>query len=455
MDTQKIAETQRIADTQRIALDPLGKDDTQVIGLLPLPLSESSPNKVDVSKTHVSLTRANFVDPNTSTPGVNSSPSRIDIGALPTPAKASLSVLQIPNTAERTMQQPLDNGATQSLAQVRNTQEDLIDNTFHMDEIKEPKVQPVYSSSQKNVSEEICTDDEKDVNERVVDISSLPKFSQGGEKKKKKKNNMKRVGEEESDEDDNELSDVDGEEEGVLVNKKRKLTVPESQSTQTQSSSQSKSQINVLREELGYTLPPDSIIHEDSVWAEYKFKMYPGKIHEDHGEYLSIEFGDGFSNVKNQDLYMLDIRIGDKVRLKNGVVQYIVTGLERRVPLGVKGDSQIPSICCVRDYNYAYVRRISKNKIFDEKCVFLGDIYMEIEDWVEHQQRYKIGEVRVGEEKEVKVASGSTPQRRIPTRAGSNTASVNNGTNGIFEYGADKKKNILKGYYLVNRLLCI
>lgn len=454
-DTQVINEDRYSGgDTQLIHQSIHNNDvaDTQVIGP---PLSESSPNKLNSKRS--STAKLSFPK---LTPSDSPLKYQDDSGENPTPAKASLSVLQIPNTAEKAnlleRQQLTRALVTQSLAQVQNTQEDLIDNTFHMDDLstrhrlrtneeidEEDNIakggstatllvdverrdlegeKPVYSSSQKNEPvEEICTDEEEKSHEHGTlmegIIPSLPKINS------------------DSSVSADELSDVDNddegeEDEGVVLKKKRRLmTVPETQS-QTHPQSQvhsdkakglteleiSREGLTQLRQEASHILPISLVVHEDSVWAEYKFKMFPGIIQEVHRDFLVILFEDGVSKVLNQDLYLLDIRIGDKVRLKKGVIPYLVTGLQRKPISNSQSSSQGEVIRCVRGYNYVYIRRISKNKIFDEKLVSIGELYMEIEDWVVHQLKFLIGKTEDENENKLEQDSSINMDRIMPTR---------------------------------------
>ena len=145
---------------------------------------------------------------------------------------------------------------------------------------------------------------------------------------------------------------------------------------------------NILRQEKSNTLTEDDIINHDSVWAIYNLKMYTGKIVAKYIEDLNIEFYEGTYNIKNVDLNVLDIRIGDTVNIKGNRHKYIVTGLSTLTTNG-GGD-----IKCMRGYNVVYLRRCQQKpnsgKLSKEISVILSDCFMELSDWIIHQQKFKL-----------------------------------------------------------------
>lgn len=124
----------------------------------------------------------------------------------------------------------------------------------------------------------------------------------------------------------------------------------------------------------------DSIKYPDSVWASFNFKMCTGRITKPGKDFLIVEFEEGAYEIKNINLFLLDIRIGDTVRVKSSRSQYIITGLT------CKNTKQC--IRCVRGYDTLILKKGGrKNKKVEEICVELDRCYMEISDWVKHQQR--------------------------------------------------------------------
>lgn len=135
-----------------------------------------------------------------------------------------------------------------------------------------------------------------------------------------------------------------------------------------------------IHEEPAFMLDESSILHKDSVWAFYKFKIYTGRVltHIDT-ESLVVLFEEGESSVKNTDLHFLDIRIGDRVKIRSQNYEYIVTGLKN-------GGPSRP-IQCMRGFHTAVLKRIKGRNTIEAP---LSECYMELSDWVVHQQTYQL-----------------------------------------------------------------
>ncbi len=372
------------------------------------PLSQSSPQKsisrllAPLPPLSGALSPPRAWKPLVLTPVAPHSPS-----LAPSPARASMSVVQIPNTVER--------AGPESLAQVQNTQEDLVDTTFQL----EPRA--VFLSSQKLEREEVCTDDER-----------APRTPPPMES--------------------DELSDVD-EEEGVVVRKKRKLVVTETQLQGGEAEAEAAAEADakaappsasaaptppsasappstpppplappVLTLEPSITLPPSHVVNRDSVWAEYKFKMYPGVVQTRGRDSLEVLFDDGVSTVPNADLYLLDLRVGDHVRVQRQAARFEVVALSR-------GEG---AVACVRNYSVVRVRQTKGKRA--EHAVPMGQVYMEIGDWVEHQLRFALGEPEAP--RLARVAAPSRALSRAPLARSSPTkarAAPRAGRAGIFK----------------------
>lgn len=140
---------------------------------------------------------------------------------------------------------------------------------------------------------------------------------------------------------------------------------------------------NVLIEETLNVLTQTDIYYMESVWVSFKFNMYTGKITRVGHENLIVEFEEGSYSIKNSDLYLLDIRIGDKLRTRSSKYKFVVTGLTYRE----NGDN----IKCIRGYNIVSLRRLSKakGKKFEELETNLSECYMELSDWIHHQQMFQ------------------------------------------------------------------
>lgn len=155
-------------------------------------------------------------------------------------------------------------------------------------------------------------------------------------------------------------------------------------------SSLSQVTVPVLRHETGAVLEEIDIESKRSVWANHKFKMYPGFIIDANDEILKVMFEEGKFDIGTNDLYPLDIRIGDVVKHKGYNTSYTVTGL------GFQASKSDASICCVRGYNTVYVKKIQTRKAIMEgknntELKFpLSSILMELNEWYKHQQLYSI-----------------------------------------------------------------
>ena len=133
-----------------------------------------------------------------------------------------------------------------------------------------------------------------------------------------------------------------------------------------------------LTEEKLDILTEADIIHPESVWATYNLNIYTGRIVEHGADVLTVEFTEGVSSIRNGDIFLLDIRIGDIIRIRNQRAKFMVTALQRSEDLHLK---------CVRGYDLVVVKRKNSKKS-KEMTIDLGDCFMEYSDWALHQQRF-------------------------------------------------------------------
>lgn len=140
-----------------------------------------------------------------------------------------------------------------------------------------------------------------------------------------------------------------------------------------------------LREETLANQEMASVKNEKAVWAFSLFKHYPARV-LDYGEGTSfIEFADLTQiEVKNTDLFLLDLRLGDVVHLVLSMGEYIVTGL-------ALFNHESP-FKCIRGYDTVYIGKKGRHGVAQgaEMAVLLSEIYMEVGEWASHQQRYHI-----------------------------------------------------------------
>ncbi|KAG7192694.1 uncharacterized protein KQ657_001475 [Scheffersomyces spartinae] len=136
----------------------------------------------------------------------------------------------------------------------------------------------------------------------------------------------------------------------------------------------------LLREEPLTVMTEKDILHKGSVWALYNVRVYSGVLLSLGEEVLEVEFEEGTYQIKNEDLHLLDIRIGDTIRVKSKVARFTVSGLK-------KTHNDTNSICCVRGYNSVLLKRQNtKTKSFPEIEVPLSECWMEIGDLMNHHQ---------------------------------------------------------------------
>ena len=158
----------------------------------------------------------------------------------------------------------------------------------------------------------------------------------------------------------------------------RKMALTDTQSvdgrdTETQKDS------SILRSEALNTITQSQIVSRNSVWAAYDFRMYIGLVVESGPLDLSVKFEDDIYKIKNSELHLLDVRIGDKLRVRTSPNEYIVCGLVRK--------PDFDGICCIRGFNHVLLKKVSK-KGAKELLVELEQCSMELPEWIQHQQKF-------------------------------------------------------------------
>lgn len=157
-------------------------------------------------------------------------------------------------------------------------------------------------------------------------------------------------------------------------NPRSDITVPDETQTEAQ-----KSLPPLLKETLSVLTEVD-IAHEDSVWAMYNLRMYTGKIVHRGMDSLTINFSEGLYDVGNNDVFLLDIRVGDIIRIRSLTSTYVVTGLT------TADDNEVH---CIRGYDFVMVKK-SRGSKAKEIGIPLSECFMELDQWVLHQQLYKL-----------------------------------------------------------------
>ncbi|ODQ80153.1 hypothetical protein BABINDRAFT_7631 [Babjeviella inositovora NRRL Y-12698] len=117
-----------------------------------------------------------------------------------------------------------------------------------------------------------------------------------------------------------------------------------------------------------------------SVWARYGTDIYPGIINYENltSTHVNVKFGDGDSNVSRDDIFLLDIKVGDKVKLLGDEAStWAVTGLTC--------NNHYPStIRCMRGFDFVVLKKVKGGraaKTAEEEEVDLRDIYITLNQW--------------------------------------------------------------------------
>lgn len=147
----------------------------------------------------------------------------------------------------------------------------------------------------------------------------------------------------------------------------------------TQSVTETQKDGAMLRSEALNTITQSQIVSRNSVWAAYDFRMYVGLVVESGPVDLAVKFEDDIYNIKNSELHLLDVRIGDKLRVRTSPHEYIVCGLVRK--------PDFDGICCIRGYNHVLLKKVSKKRA-KELLVELEQCSMELPEWIQHQQKF-------------------------------------------------------------------
>ncbi|RLV91720.1 DNA repair protein RAD9 [Spathaspora sp. JA1] len=168
-----------------------------------------------------------------------------------------------------------------------------------------------------------------------------------------------------------------------ITGKRRRHNIIESQPTIEETTIEENGDAKILRTEISNILTQDDIINHNSVWATYNnLKIYSGMVITKDVEYSNVDFLDGIYRIKNTDLKLLDIRIGDTLNVRNSPHKYVVTGLG-------SGES-VSFIQCIRGYNIVYLCRYPSRSKYRELKVSLADCFMEVDDWAVHESNFRL-----------------------------------------------------------------
>ncbi|EHN03128.1 Rad9p [Saccharomyces cerevisiae x Saccharomyces kudriavzevii VIN7] len=133
-----------------------------------------------------------------------------------------------------------------------------------------------------------------------------------------------------------------------------------------------------IRVEDSSFLSKDDITNGNAVWCQYSwnYKFYPGILLDidTNQDSCWIYFESGKSLTKEEDIYYLDIRIGDAVIFDGN--EYIVVGLECR--------SHDPNIIrCIRGYDTVYMKKKNLSGSLGKRTLIkaLSSISLDLNEW--------------------------------------------------------------------------
>lgn len=140
--------------------------------------------------------------------------------------------------------------------------------------------------------------------------------------------------------------------------------------------------LDAILAETSHILPWTEIRHPEAVWAFSQFKYYPARILEYGQNALMVEFGDLQKlEVRNNDLQLLDIRVGDNINHRSRTEEFVVVGLSSQ--------SQLSPFVCIRGYDTVILRK-RKGRLTEDLCVPIYDVCMELSEWALHQQDFAV-----------------------------------------------------------------
>ncbi|QLQ82270.1 hypothetical protein HG537_0H00310 [Torulaspora globosa] len=125
-------------------------------------------------------------------------------------------------------------------------------------------------------------------------------------------------------------------------------------------------------------LSKNDIKFEDAVWCQYSldYRYYPGRIagYEEDSESYWVYFETGNSLTKSEDIYYLDIRVGDIITF--GGKKYQVIGLESK-------NNNEGAIRCIRGYDTVHLKRRKKSGALGQKTIIkpLASASLDLTEW--------------------------------------------------------------------------
>lgn len=172
---------------------------------------------------------------------------------------------------------------------------------------------------------------------------------------------------------------------GTFDDSKEQINVPKKRRVKHIANSQPQACSKVITEEDLNSLNFENLENFQGVWAFFQFRYYPARILEFlDSDHTLVEFYDWCQKeMKNSDLCILDIRIGDSLRTFNTSSEFIVARMTATSDTPFK---------CIRGFDTLHLLKKGKHNIGSgtEITVSLSSCYMEPDDWALHQLRFQL-----------------------------------------------------------------
>lgn len=174
------------------------------------------------------------------------------------------------------------------------------------------------------------------------------------------------------------LPEMDESREHINLPKKRRINHIAGSQSQT-------TNLEAISEEDLTTLAVEHLENDRSVWAFFQFRYYPAKVLRPIDLlHTLVEFYDWCQKeMRNTDLFVLDVRIGDNLRTFMAPSEFVVT------KLSISDEAPFK---CVRGFDTLHLSKKGKHNVAagGDLTVSLSTCYMEPDDWALHQLRFQL-----------------------------------------------------------------
>lgn len=174
------------------------------------------------------------------------------------------------------------------------------------------------------------------------------------------------------------LPEMDESKEHINLPKKRRINHIVGSQSQTPN-------LEAISEEDLTTLAVEHLENDRSVWAFFQFRYYPARVLRPIDLlHTLVEFYDWCQKeMRNTDLFVLDVRIGDNLRTFMAPSEFVVT------KLSISDEAPFK---CVRGFDTLHLSKKGKHNVATggDLTVSLSTCYMEPDDWALHQLRFQL-----------------------------------------------------------------